>query len=129
MALAPAGKVPVHCKGHEQSVLHQTLAPRPPGGRRHSVGSPGRVAELAHLPIRYLVGSGAFSRTYLVEVDGFLHESPITWYTAKKKWAMSPGYDGPQHAGFDRPVAIGCLVCHAGRVEAVEGAVHRAIFH
>src|SRR5579872_493633 len=40
--------------------------------------------EIARLdvPVSYLVGSGHFSRTYLVEVDGFLHESPLTWYAS-----------------------------------------------
>jgi tetratricopeptide (TPR) repeat protein len=77
------------------------------------------------LPLRYRVGSGHFTRSYLVEQDGFLHESPITWYTATRKWGMSPGYDFPHHWGFDRPVVAGCVACHAGRVEAVEGTLHR----
>src|SRR5205085_6778444 len=67
-------------------------------------------------PIRYLIGSGHFSRSYLVEVDGFLYESPITWYASKWKWDMSPGYDAPAHFGFERPVGLSCLTCHAGRV-------------
>ncbi len=79
-------------------------------------------------PIRYLVGSGHFCRSYIAEVEGFLHESPITWYTSKQKWDMSPGYDFPQHWGFERPIRIGCLSCHAGRVEEVDGAVHRLKF-
>jgi hypothetical protein len=69
------------------------------------------------LPIRYLVGSGAFSRTYAVENDGFLSESPITWYAQKKGWDTSPGYDGPVHPSFERPLGMECLYCHAGRVE------------
>jgi tetratricopeptide (TPR) repeat protein len=81
------------------------------------------------LPIRFLVGSGHFARSYLVEIDGFLHESPITWYPSKKKWGVSPGYDAPSHWGFERPVDAGCLVCHAGRVEPAAGTVHRLIFH
>ncbi len=36
------------------------------------------------LPVRYLIGSGHFSRSYFVEVDGFLKESPITWYTLEE---------------------------------------------
>jgi hypothetical protein len=76
------------------------------------------------LPVRYLVGSGHFSRTYLVEVDGFLHESPITWYESKREWGMSPGYDVPQPMGFDRPIVRACLSCHAGAVEAA-GTVNR----
>ncbi|MBI2803400.1 MAG: hypothetical protein HYX68_00270 [Planctomycetes bacterium] len=81
------------------------------------------------LPVRYLIGSGAFARTYLVEVDGFLHESPITWYPSKKKWDVSPGYDFQQHHGFERPIRLGCVACHAGRVENTDGAAHRITFH
>jgi hypothetical protein len=29
--------------------------------------------------LKYLVGSGRHSRTYLAELDGFLTESPLTW--------------------------------------------------
>jgi predicted CXXCH cytochrome family protein len=52
-----------------------------------------------------------------VEVDGYLYESPITWYTSKQKWDMSPGYDAAGHASFERPVVTGCLSCHAGRLD------------
>jgi predicted CXXCH cytochrome family protein len=81
------------------------------------------------LPVKYLIGSGNFCRSYLIEVDGFLHESPITWYTQKKKWDMSPGYDFPQHWSFERPVRVGCLHCHAGRVEPQGEAVHKMTLH
>jgi tetratricopeptide (TPR) repeat protein len=80
------------------------------------------------LPVRYLVGSGHFSRTYLVEVNGFLHESPITWYASRKGWGLSPGYDFPVHASFERPVGADCLACHAGRAEPVGDAFHRMTF-
>jgi hypothetical protein len=87
--------------------------------------------ELARLdlPVRYLIGSGHFTRSYLVEVDGFLHESPITWYPAKQKWDVSPGYDVPVHWSFERPIALGCLTCHAGRVERDGNAVNRLVLH
>lgn len=77
------------------------------------------------LPVRYLVGSGHFTRSYLVEVDGFLHESPITWYTSRKDWHVSPGYDFPRHQSFERTITVGCLSCHAGRVEPEGNAVNR----
>jgi predicted CXXCH cytochrome family protein len=80
-------------------------------------------------PVRYVVGSGNNCRTYLIEVDGFLTESPITWYAGKKKWHMSPGYDFPQHWGFERPVPSGCLACHSGRAELAAGTMHRFTFH
>src|SRR5262249_46486789 len=80
---------------------------------------------LSDYPLKYVVGSGRHSLTYLVEADGFLVESPVTWYTSKKQWGMSPGYDQPVHLGFERPADEGCLICHAGRAEAVEGSWHR----
>jgi predicted CXXCH cytochrome family protein len=89
----------------------------------------GQEVTRVDVPIRYRIGSGHFTRSYLVELDGFLHESPITWYTSRKQWDMSPGYDFPKHWGFDRPVALECVACHAGRVEAVEGTLHRITFH
>src|SRR5262245_20553746 len=38
---------------------------------------------LAEYPLKYVVGSGIHARTYLVEADGFLMESPVTWYRAR----------------------------------------------
>jgi tetratricopeptide (TPR) repeat protein len=90
--------------------------------------SKGKEVARVDLPVRYLIGSGHFTRTYLVEVDGFLHESPITWYASKRKWDVSPGYDFPVHHTFERPVGLDCLGCHAGRAEAVGDTFHRIAF-
>lgn len=80
---------------------------------------------LAEYPLKYVVGSGRHSLTYLVEAEGFLVESPVTWYTSRQAWGMSPGYDRPDHSGFERAVGEGCLICHAGQAEAVDGSLHR----
>jgi hypothetical protein len=80
---------------------------------------------LSEFPVKYVVGSGHHSLTYLVETDGFLVESPITWYTSRKAWGMSPGYDIPDHAAFTRAIGEGCLICHASRAEALDGSLHR----
>lgn len=79
----------------------------------------------AEFPLKYLVGSGRHSRSYLVERDGFLTESPVTWYTSEKKWAMSPGYDRADHQSFERPIDMGCLICHAGQIKPVDQAFSR----
>ena len=78
-------------------------------------------------PIRFLIGSGRFCRSYIVEEDGFLFESPITWYMSRQSWDMSPGYDFPQHYSFERPIKHDCLLCHSGRVEVPEGNVYRPV--
>ena len=83
---------------------------------------------LVEFPIRYTIGSGRFSRSYLVEIDNFLYESPATWYTARPGWALSPGYEN-FNSGFQRPVEAKCVACHAGRIEAVDNSPQRVNFH
>jgi predicted CXXCH cytochrome family protein len=84
---------------------------------------------LADHAMKYVVGSGALFQIFLTEVDGFLVESPVTWYVGKPGWDMSPGYDRPFHRGFGRPVMQACLFCHAGRVEPIEKSYHRFRIH
>jgi hypothetical protein len=94
--------------------------------RHEEVVRDDRGTEVARvdLPVRYLVGSGHFCRTYLIEQDGEFAESPITYYTSRKAWDLSPGYDAEQHFGFERPIITRCLGCHAGRVEPGPTAQH-----
>ena len=80
---------------------------------------------LSEFPLKYVVGSGRHALTYLVETDGFMVESPLTWYASRQAWGMSPGYDKPQHLGFTRAVGEACLYCHAGQAEVVGRSLHR----
>jgi hypothetical protein len=88
--------------------------------RESMVLNDGTLVPLSDHPLDFLVGSGRFSRTYLVELDGSLIESPITWYTQRQAWDMSPGYDHSIHRSFRRRATHSCLLCHAGLVEPVE---------
>lgn len=80
---------------------------------------------MCDFPVKYVVGSGHHSLTYVVETDGYLVESPITWYSSRKAWGMSPGYDVAEHSGFERAVGEGCLTCHTSRAEAIDSSLHR----
>ncbi len=124
--LDPAAEPPDGSFTHKRSGRSYRVY-RQDGKMRHEEivrGPDGQEIARVDLPIRYRVGSGDFARTYLVEVDGFLHESPVTWYAAKKQWDLSPGYDGADDVSFERPIKAACLVCHTGHVEAGE-TVHR----
>ena len=85
-------------------------------------GADGAEVLLTSLPVAYRVGSGRFGRTYLCEAQGFLVESPITWYEPRHGWGMSPGYDSPQHQSFERVIPESCLLCHAGQLETNAGS-------
>ena len=75
--------------------------------------------------VKYALGSGTRGVSYLVERDGRLFQSPISWYSQDRRWGLSPGYDGDNNRHFDRPIEPGCLFCHANRVEPVEWTVNR----
>jgi len=86
----------------------------------------GTTVELGSYPMRYAIGSGRFARSYLLERDGFLFESPITWYAQRQAWDMSPGYDEREHHSFHRNVSQECLHCHVGQVKSLEGSQYRS---
>ena len=43
---------------------------------------------------RFALGSGTRGTSYLIERDGFLTQSPISWFSRAKRWDLSPGYEG-----------------------------------
>src|SRR5262245_38404998 len=92
--------------------------------KRHQLGFNGTPANVLEAPIDYWFGSGNHARSFLSRTKSHeLIELPITWYTENGGyWAMSPGYDRPDHAGFSRSITYRCLFCHSGYPE-VAGAV------
>jgi len=84
---------------------------------------------VADHPLKYLVGSGRFSRTYLAESDGFFIESPLTWYATLNRWAMSPGFDRVNHQSFHRVASFDCVYCHAGTISVKPGSLERYTIH
>jgi Tfp pilus assembly protein PilF len=79
--------------------------------------------------IDYFVGSGNHSRTFLHRSErGRLTELPLSWYSEQGGyWAMSPGYDRPDHSDFRREVPDTCLFCHNGYPSAANGGLASGI--
>ena len=75
--------------------------------------------------VQYAVGSGKRGRSYLINHDGLLDMSPITWYASVDEWGLSPGYEPESNPRFERQVSSGCVACHAGRVNAIEKVRNR----
>jgi hypothetical protein len=87
-------------------------------------GSPLLVIDHA---MKYVVGSGRFSQSYLIEQEGCLFESPATWYSEPRSWALSPGYD-QANSGFQRPIEYRCLQCHVGRIQSLDNSPQKMAF-
>ncbi len=85
-------------------------------------GPPSEVLLMtAELPVKYIIGSGAFAQGYLLQDDSFLVQSPMTWYVKPKCYAMAPGYEDRHQIGMTRVISDTCLFCHAGNVSRVQG--------
>ena len=84
----------------------------------------GRIIARNEAEVQFAVGSGRQGVAYLIERDGFLFQSPITWYARDRQWDLSPGYE-KVNFHFDRTVTSDCLSCHANRFEPVAGTVNR----
>jgi Flp pilus assembly protein TadD len=83
----------------------------------------GRVLAETEAAVRFVVGSGTRGRSYLVEHDGYLFQSPITWYPQQQRWDLSPGYAVRNHH-FARPVPGECLFCHSNYADEVADTVN-----
>ena len=64
----------------------------------------------------YVIGSGNATRSYLMSVDGFLTEMPLTWYVHSERWDLSPGY-AEANDRFGRQINLECISCHNGPVD------------
>ncbi len=69
----------------------------------------------------YFVGSGTAARSYLMSVDGFLYEAPVSYYSRSASWNSAPGYAGSDNPYLTRPVLPGCLQCHASGIRHTAG--------
>ena len=87
--------------------------------------SPPEAALRGRRLLSYFIGSGAAGRSYLFSVDGFLFQSPVTYYSRLKRWDMSPGFDRYDHVNLTRPIKTSCLECHASRIQSVAGTQNR----
>jgi hypothetical protein len=70
--------------------------------------------------IAYAIGAGLDGIGYLVRQGNYLVEAPLSYYTHKHTWELSPGYEAAD-IGFDRVVTQACITCHSGLAQPVEG--------
>jgi tetratricopeptide (TPR) repeat protein len=117
--------------------------------RRIQAGPDGRPVAQLEWQVQYALGSGHQGYAYLTNRDGYLFETPISWYADRENlpgslspppqpkaehaqgglppsrglWDLSPGF-GPAFSLTGRTVVPDCLFCHANRVNPVPGSVN-----
>ncbi|MFB6280083.1 MAG: tetratricopeptide repeat protein [Salinibacter sp.] len=96
---------------YEAMVRHDSLYQR-----EFRRGPNGTVVHEREHPAAHVVGSGNATRSYFMEVNGYLTEMPLTWYADQERWDMSPGYEDANDR-FGRKINLQCMSCHSGRPE------------
>jgi predicted CXXCH cytochrome family protein len=76
--------------------------------------SSGRPVVEVGQEVRWVIGSGTKGYSYLIEQNGYLLQTPISWYAQKQRWDLSPTFAPSALAG--RVVTAACLFCHTNRV-------------
>lgn len=66
--------------------------------------------------LAYVVGTGANGATPIVRRGNYLFQAPLSYYSAKKTWDLSPNYE-VKDLGFSLPVTPDCIGCHSGRTQ------------
>ena len=95
-------------------VLHRQEGP---------TGPDGRPVYTFDLPADYAIGSGTRGYSFLTERDGYVFQTPISWYAQKHIWDVSPMFGEDYLSG--RPIQTECLFCHANQVRPRPNFVNR----
>jgi hypothetical protein len=84
----------------------------------------GRPQPAFETEIDYAIGSGSLGYSFLYERDGYFMQSPISWFSQKQKWALSPGYEH-NNSEFQRAIGGECFTCHSNFTEVAGNAFNR----
>ena len=75
--------------------------------------------------LRAFIGSGGIGRSYLFRVEDWWFLAPVSYYSQRAAWDMSPGYEPDQRMHFSRRVTESCLNCHASGARSAPGSYNR----
>ena len=75
--------------------------------------------------INYIVGSGQHTNSHLYQVNGYLFQAPMTFYTQEKRWDLPPGFENGHNSRFGRKIEFECITCHNAYPETVTGSENK----
>ncbi len=75
--------------------------------------------------VDYVIGSGQHTNSHIQNVNGYLNQMPMTFYTQKKKWDLPPGFENGMNSHFTRKIGLECMSCHNGYPDFVMGSENK----
>lgn len=59
----------------------------------------------------YIVGSGQHTNSHILDINGYIFQAPITFYTQEQRWDLAPGFE-EKNQRFNRFLSTECITCH-----------------
>jgi hypothetical protein len=81
--------------------------------RQRRLDAAGKVIYEQKVEAHYAIGSGSRGYSYLTSHDGYLFQTPVSWFGQKGLWDLSPGFQ-LRHV-TSRAVDGQCLFCHSNK--------------
>jgi tetratricopeptide (TPR) repeat protein len=75
--------------------------------------------------VDYVIGSGQHTNSHIQNVNGYLTQMPMTFYTQKKKWDLPPGFENGMNTHFTRKIGLECMSCHNAYPDFVLGSENK----
>jgi tetratricopeptide (TPR) repeat protein len=78
--------------------------------------------------VNYIVGSGQHTNSHIMNVNGYLHQAPVTFYTQRGEWDLPPGFENGNNSRFSRKIELECISCHNAYPKMVDGSENKYTF-
>lgn len=75
--------------------------------------------------VDYIIGSGQHTNSHMQNVNGYLTQMPMTFYTQKQKWDLPPGFENGVNTRFSRKIGLECMTCHNAYPTFVTGSENK----
>lgn len=72
--------------------------------------------------VDYIIGSGQHTNSHLQNINGYINQMPMTFYTQKGEWHLPPGFENGHNTRFSRKIGLECMSCHNALPELVQGS-------
>ena len=75
--------------------------------------------------VDFIIGSGQHTNSHIQNVNGYLNQMPLTFYTQKQTWDLPPGFENGNNTRFGRKIGLECMSCHNAYPAFVEGSENK----
>ena len=77
--------------------------------------------------VNYIIGSGMHTNSHLSQINGYIFQMPLTFYTQKGQWDLPPGFEKKHNSRFSRTIELECMSCHNAYPNIMPGSKNKFV--